>query len=177
MNGTYEITDRATGGKMAFERIRPDQLEAARAIYNRNVRETTHTFSVKELDADEMRALLFFGKDRWFTYAVTDGDETVGYATVSPFKAREAYDISGEITVYLREDHTHRGIGPAAVGIMEKEAAARGIHSLVAVICAENIASVAMFEAMGYQKCAHFKEIGVKFGRMLDVVDYQKTLK
>lgn len=33
-----------------------------------------------------------------------------------------------------------------------------------------------MFERLGYEKSAHFKEIGNKFGRWLDIASYQKIL-
>ena len=44
------------------------------------------------------------------------------------------------------------------------------------IITAENESSVKLFERMGYEKCGHFKQVGEKFGRILDVVAYQKLL-
>lgn len=32
------------------------------------------------------------------------------------------------------------------------------------------------FEKLGYEKCAHYKGIAVKFGRKMDLVDYQKAI-
>jgi L-amino acid N-acyltransferase YncA len=29
---------------------------------------------------------------------------------------------------------------------------------------------------MGYEKCAHYKHVGEKFGRFVDVIDYEKIL-
>jgi L-amino acid N-acyltransferase YncA len=43
------------------------------------------------------------------------------------------------------------------------------------VISGENNASIGLFSRMGYNKCAHLKEVGLKFGRKLDIVYYQKT--
>jgi phosphinothricin acetyltransferase len=51
-----------------------------------------------------------------------------------------------------------------------------GIHVLVGTLTAENAASVRLFEKAGYVKCAHLKNIGEKFGRILDVVIYQKEI-
>jgi L-amino acid N-acyltransferase YncA len=172
----FEIKDKKTGGVVIMEPMRREHLAAVRGIYNHYIRTTTHTFNVRELTDEEMAEIVFFKSDRWMTHIILDGTAVIGYVIVSPFKTREAYDISGEITVYLHPEHTGRGIGPEAVRIAEREAAGRGFHSLVAIICAENTPSVNMFKALGYEQCAHFREIGVKFGRMLDVVDYQRIL-
>ncbi len=48
---------------------------------------------------------------------------------------------------------------------------------LVATICGENAASIGVFAKNGYEKCAHYKEVGQKFGQLLDVVAYQKILR
>lgn len=172
----FEIEDRKTGGKLTMEAMRREHLVQVKDIYNYYIRMTTHTFNIKEMNGSEMAKIVFFDASHWFTYVILEGEIVIGYVIVSPFKTREAYDISGEITVYMRQGHIGRGLGPAAVTIAELEASRRGLHSLVALICAENIPSINMFKSLGYAQCAHFKEIGVKFGRMLDVVDYQKIL-
>ncbi|GKS13508.1 hypothetical protein YDYSY3_45080 [Paenibacillus chitinolyticus] len=50
----------------------------------------------------------------------------------------------------------------------------RTYDALVATIRTENERSIRLFERLGYQKCAHFKEIGRKFDRCLDIASYQK---
>jgi phosphinothricin acetyltransferase len=47
---------------------------------------------------------------------------------------------------------------------------------LVGVITAENKQSVSLFEKCGFEKCAHYRKVGEKFNRLLDVVAYQKIL-
>jgi len=48
---------------------------------------------------------------------------------------------------------------------------------LIAGICAENQASISLFEKFGYKKCGLFKEVGYKFDRYLDTIYYQKRLE
>jgi phosphinothricin acetyltransferase len=69
-----------------------------------------------------------------------------------------------------------RGLGGRGAQFIEDVAKSNGIHVLVATICGENEASIRLFERNGYEKCAHFREVGKKFGRWLDVVAYQKIL-
>ena len=47
----------------------------------------------------------------------------------------------------------------------------------MASIFGENVASIRLFEKLGYKKYAHYREVGEKFGRFLDIVDYQKILE
>ena len=91
-------------------------------------------------------------------------------------KPREAYDNTAEVTVYLRNGLERRGIGTFAVKRIEEIAVQMGFHTLLAVICAENIGSAGLFTSLGYEKCALYREVGIKFGRLLDVVCFEKII-
>ena len=47
---------------------------------------------------------------------------------------------------------------------------------LMGIISGDNAGSIKLFEKAGYEKCGHFRQIGEKFGRILDVVAYQKFI-
>lgn len=51
-----------------------------------------------------------------------------------------------------------------------------GFGSLIACITYGNEASCRMHERLGFRRVSHFKAVGCKFGRTLDVVDYQLLL-
>ena len=99
-----------------------------------------------------------------------------GYCYLSPYKKRQAYDRTAEITVYLKKEFTGRGIGRLALQRLEKEARPTFIKVLMGIITADNIQSIQLFIREGYEKCAHFKEVGEKFGKILDVVAFQKFI-
>jgi L-amino acid N-acyltransferase YncA len=61
--------------------------------------------------------------------------------------------------------------------ILETIAKNNDISILIGIIAGENNSSIGLFEKSGYEKCAHFKEVGEKFNKVLDVVAYQKILK
>ncbi|WP_394325579.1 GNAT family N-acetyltransferase [Methanosarcina barkeri] len=52
----------------------------------------------------------------------------------------------------------------------------QNIHVLIATICGENSKSINLFVRNGFSKCAHYKEVGEKFGQLLDVMAYQKII-
>ena len=59
---------------------------------------------------------------------------------------------------------------------IEKEAKQRGLKNLLGIITGENQASIDLFSKVGYNNCATFKNVGEKFGRILDVVAYKKEI-
>lgn len=99
-----------------------------------------------------------------------------GYVLVTPFKSRCAYRDTAEVTVYLAPEHVGRGLGRAALAHVDAHARDAGLHALLAVVCAENDASLAAFERAGYERCALLREVGTKFGRLLDVVYLEKVI-
>lgn len=151
-------------------------LDQAAAIYNYYVENTTVTFHMERIDANDMREMLFQGDPLYVSFAILDGETLCGYAYMAPYKKREAYRISSEVTIYLKPEYAGKGIGSKVLAYLDKHAVQNGIHSFLAVICAENDTSVKLFGKNGYEKCAHLKEVGMKFGRMLDVVILQKLL-
>lgn len=146
-------------------------------IYNYYVLNTTVTFHAKKLDMEGMRSILFNEDPRFPSYAILNGNELCGYCILACYKKREAYDSTAEVTIYLKNGMERRGIGTFALKQMEGIAVQKGFHTLLAVICAENSGSIGLFTRLGYEKCAHYKEVGLKFGRLLDVVCFQKILK
>lgn len=159
-----------------FEIMRDEFLEQAADIYNYYVEATTVTFHTEKLGSEEMKAILYQDDPIYISYAILDDGKLCGYAYMAPYKKRQAYRISSEVTIYLKPEYAGKGIGGQALVLLEKKALECGIHSFLAVICAENRASIRLFEKNGYQLCANFKEVGMKFGRMLDVVVMQKIL-
>ena len=49
----------------------------------------------------------------------------------------------------------------------------RNTRTVISVITAENQASIRLHEKMGFSFCGTMHEVGEKFGRMLDIVNYE----
>lgn len=162
---------------LKFCPITDDYLENAADIYNYYVHNTTVTFHTEELSGEEMKSVLCQDDPLYLSLGIFDGEVLCGYVYMAPYKKRQAYRISSEVTIYLRPDYSGKGIGAASLSLLEEQAKKKGIHSFLAVICAENEASIKLFTKYGYIKCAHLREVGVKFDRMLDVVIFQKILE
>ena len=162
--------------KIKFEEVRNEHLPKLLDIYNYYVVNSTATFHTHLLSIKEMKELVMFDSERYRTFVIIVGDEVCGYVILTVHSKREAYRQTADVTVYLKHDYTGRGIGSSAIKYIEDFARLKGFHVLIAGICGENSNSIALFESNGYDKCAHYKEVGFKFGRLLDVVYYQKII-
>ena len=59
---------------------------------------------------------------------------------------------------------------------LEQQAKEGGLKNLIGIISGDNEESMALFEKSGYFKCAHYRNVGEKFNKILDVVAFQKEI-
>lgn len=156
--------------------IEEAHLEQVTAIYNYYVENTTVSFHTEPLTLDEVRDSVIHPNPRFKSFVIEQGSEIAGYVLITQHKKKQAYDVSGEVTIYLKPDCVGQGLGGKALHFIEEVARAEKFHTLVATVCLDNERSKSVFERNGFQQCAHYKEIGYKFGRRLDILTFQKTL-
>jgi len=159
--------------------IRPVDLNDAAAlcdIYNYYVDNTIVTFEEEKVSEEEMvkRIQKVTQQLSWFVYE-KEGD-IVGYSYATEWKARSAYRYSTETTVYLKNGYEGNGVGTALYRHLIEDLIKKDIHSFVGGISLPNDASVALHEKMGFQKIAHFREVGQKFNKWIDVGYWQLVL-
>jgi len=152
--------------------IRPVSLiDAAQVaeIYNYYVQNTHHTFETEPLSGEEMeQRIIKVTKDYPFLIAEDDG-EIFGYAYATQFKLRQAYAFSAEVSIYVRNAAKQKGIGTQLYMQLFDELAETDIHAIVAGISLPNEPSIKFHEKLGFSKVAHFREVGYKLGRWIDV--------
>jgi L-amino acid N-acyltransferase YncA len=158
--------------------IRPlddPHADAARAIYNHWVEHSTATFAEEPVDAATFAAESRFpDSPRHGSWVLVEGDadadQVAGYVLLAPYKSRCAYRETAEVSVYLHPDRLRAGLGTRALAFAVDTASDRGLHTLLATICAENTGSRALFARHGFGEVGRLPEVGLKFGRRLDVV-------
>jgi len=159
-----------------FKPITKNNIFAALEIYNWYVMNSTATFNLKEIKEEEFERMISLGHSKYQSFVILSDDEICGFCYIGQFRKKEAYDKSVEVTLYLNQGFTGKGIGKKAITFIENIAQQNDIKNLVAVITEGNLASITLFEKMGYFKVGHLKNIGEKFGKSLDVVSYQKEI-
>ena len=159
--------------------IRPLRAEedaaAVAALYKPYVEETTVSFETSAPGEAEMRERLLHLPFPGFAYE--EGGELLGYCYAHPWKERPAYCHTLETTLYLAPQAQGRGIGRALMEQLIPACRAWGAHVLIACITAENERSCRFHAALGFRQASLFHAVGYKFGRRLDVVDYELVLE
>lgn len=102
-------------------------------------------------------------------YVEEQDGEILGYAYATPWRVRSAYRFSVESTVYVAASHAGKGIGKRLYQTLIADLRQRGIHVVLGGIAQPNVASVALHESLGFEKVAHFKDVGRKFEQWVDV--------
>ncbi len=148
-----------------------------KSVYDYYIINTTATFHTELISIEELKSVIPVAHPRYKSFMITFDGEVCGYCYLSQYKKRQAYDRTAEVSIYLKPDYSGKGIGRKVLEMIEQIAIEGSIVVLIGIISEENKMSIALFEKCGYEKCAHFREVGEKFGRLLDVVAYQKMLK
>jgi phosphinothricin acetyltransferase len=146
------------------------------SIYNYYVKNSTATFHSIPLTPEELGEFIYISHPKYPSFMIMEKNEPAGYCFLTQYKKRQAYDRSAELSIYLKPGFTGIGIGSTALYHLEAAAKASGIRVLVGTICGENSASIRLMEKAGFSRCACLKNIGEKFGKVMDVVMYQKEI-
>lgn len=144
----------------------PDILE----IYNHVILNTTAVYSY-EPHTLAMRKAWYDDKvhDGYPIFVAEDGGRVAGLSTYGPFRAWPAYKYTVENSVYVAADQRSKGIARLLMTPLIEAAAAQGYHAIIASIDATNEASLRLHRSFGFEEVAHFREVGYKFGRWLDL--------
>jgi len=155
-------------------------LPDIREIYNHYIANSTVTFDEEPQSLKELRAKFRHNGKLGYPWivAVSPSGQILGYANVSPWKAKAAYRYTVENSIYLRAAATGKGLGTALLSELLVRSKAAGIKEIIAVIADKGAdASIAMHKAFGFKEIGHMGKVGFKFGRWLGTVLMQKSLK
>ena len=149
-------------------------LRAITEIYNEAILTTSATFDTQPKTDEEQRA--------WFTshgskcpivVAELEG-VVVGWASLSEWSDRCAYSDTAEISMYVKQEFRGRGIGRKLLEAMVQEGDKVGLHTILARINTGNDVSVHLHQSVGFEQVGIMREVGRKFGKLLDICLMQK---
>jgi L-amino acid N-acyltransferase YncA len=153
-------------------------IPAITRIYAHAVEHGTASFELAPPNETEMARRMAELLDNGYPYLATEADgELAGYAYAGPYRARPAYRLTVENSVYVAPHSHRRGIGRALLKALIKDSDARGFRQMIAVIGdSEQTASIALHAAAGFYVVGTLPHVGFKFGRWLDSVLMQRPL-
>lgn len=162
---------------MTIQDASPADAPAIAAIYNDAVVNTTAIWNEHQVDAANRRAWLTERQGQGYPVLVAvDAGDVVGYASFGDWRAWDGYRNTVEHSVYVRADQRGAGIGKALMLALIDRARTIGKHVMVAGIEAGNIGSIRLHERLGFTQVGLLPQVGMKFGRWLDLAFLQLTL-
>lgn len=160
-------------------RIATEQdLPAILDIYNEVILNTTAVYDYLPHTL-EMRKEWYAvkQKDNYPVFVAEEGSRLVGFSSFGPFRAWAAYKYTVENSIYIASSERGKGIGRLLLAPLIDAARERGLHAIVAGIDASNEASIKLHKAFGFEQVGHFKEVGYKFDKWLDLAFLELVLE
>lgn len=156
---------------------RASDLPAILAIYNGVIRDTLAIWKDEPVDLAEREA--WFAARRRAGHPVLVADvagEIAGYAAAGDFRGGSGFRLVCENSVHVAPAFVRRGVARALMLRLMEEAARSGRTHMVAAIGLPNDASIALHEALGFERVGLMPGIGVKRGERLDLLLMQRSL-
>ena len=176
MDETSNRTDGGVGGDRMGAKgggvlVRPATAADAAAmaeIYNHAVIHSTATFDLEPQTDTARRAWLADEATRLALVAEAAG-HMLGWASLARWSSRGAYNRTVEASVYVAPEARRSGVGRTLGEALIMGARELGLHALIAQICTENAGGLGLALALGYRPVGTLRDVGMKFGRPLDV--------
>lgn len=152
--------------------IRPatsDDLGEITEIYNDAIEKTTATFDTEPKTLEQ--------QESWFAshgaghpiLVAEEGVLIAAWASLSQWSDRCAYSETAEISLYVKEEKRRKGIGKQLMAAIIQAGKEAGLHTIIARITGSNKVSADLCKSFGFQYIGTMREVGKKFGNLLDV--------
>lgn len=164
---------------LTFRTATHDDAATLVGIYNHYVTTSTVTFDLDPWTELDMEHKIESVSALSMPFIVVEiGGDVVGYAYLSTWREKCAYETTMENTLYLRDDSRGLGIGGALLDELLRRGATAGVREVIAVIAASADAapSIRLHEKSGFRIVGEMPNVGRKFDEWLGVVMMQKSL-
>lgn len=158
--------------------------ESLLSIYAPYVKNTAISFEYEPPTFEEFQnRIITYGTMYPYLVAI-DGEKIVGYCYASPFRTREAYKYSAEVSLYVAMDERGRGIGTMLYKELERLLALQNVRNIYAcVTCSNRVfdehltdASLRFHSRYGFHKIGIHENCGYKFGKWYGITWFEKIL-
>lgn len=160
---------------ITIRRAKIEDLPALTDIYNYEVLNGTATFDITPKTVEER--LPWFNEHSGdvcpLFVAVNENQTVAGYVSLSPYRSKDAYKTTAELSVYVDKEFRQQGIGCKMMDFIIDYARKQGsLHNIISVISGENAASKKMHDKFGFVLCGIIPDVAQKFDRYLSIANY-----
>ena len=154
--------------------IAKDDVFACLSIYNYEVEYGVATLDLEPRTLEEWHEWYNAHSDEHHPIIVGNiNDVVVGYASLSPYRLKDAFKSTVELSIYIHKDYRGQGVATQLMEhILEMAKADTMIHNVVSVITAGNEESTKLHNRFGFTYCGLTPEVGFKHGKYQDTETY-----
>jgi len=157
-----------------IRRARINDIAACLDIYNYEVVNGVATLDLEARTLPEWHEWYEAHSDEHHPIIVgTVNGVVAGYASLSPYRPKEAYKSTVELSIYIHQDYRGKGIATQLMDyILEIAKNDPLLHNVVSVITAGNEGSTKLHERFGFTYCGLTPQVGFKHGKYQDTETY-----
>lgn len=143
-------------------------------IYNYEVEHGVATLDLEPRTLEEWHEWYNAHSDEHHLIIVgTIDDVVVGYASLSPYRTKDAFKSTVELSIYIHQGHRGKGVASKLMAhILEHAKENDTLHTVVSVITAGNEGSTKLHSRFGFTYCGLTPEVGFKHGKYQDTETY-----
>ncbi|MDC7221752.1 MAG: GNAT family N-acetyltransferase [Spirochaetales bacterium] len=162
---------------LLIRRAEEKDIPAITSIYNDAVLKTAATFHIEPVSSEERYEwFLLHDNSRRPVIVAQSEDTLVGWASLSQWNPKPAYDGSAELSVYVARNARGGGVGKALMEDLIRRAEQAELHTIISLITEGNEVSMKLHAQLGFEQTGIIREAGFKFDQYLDVSIWQKIL-
>ena len=153
-------------------KIRPAELKdlpAITDIYNEAILHTTASFDTQTKTVDDQKPWFDKHGDKYPIVVAVESEKVIGWASMSQWSDRCAYAATAEASLYIKEGYRGEGVGRQLSIAILQAAREAGLHTAIVRIAGDNAVSIKLAKSLGFKHIGVMREVGNKFGKLLDV--------
>ena len=160
--------------ELVIQSITKNDISACLAIYNYEVINGVATLDLEPRTLEEWHEWYNAHSDEHHPIIVgTIDDVVVGYASLSPYRLKDAFKSTVELSIYIHQDYRGQGVATQLMErILEMAKEDTMLHNVVSVITAGNEESTKLHNRFGFTYCGLTPEVGFKHGKYQDTETY-----
>ena len=160
--------------ELVIQSITKNNISACLAIYNYEVIHGVATLDLEPRTLEEWHEWYNAHSDEHHPIIVgTIDDVVVGYASLSPYRLKDAFKSTVELSIYIHQDYRGQGVATRLMErILEMAKEDTMLHNVVSVITAGNEKSAKLHNRFGFTYCGLTPEVGFKHGKYQDTETY-----
>jgi phosphinothricin acetyltransferase len=167
--------------RASVRRATTDDLRAIHDIYESYVLHSTATYE-ETPPTWEQRLVWWSHHTHRYPVLVITSDDTLnaavlGWASLSPFHERSAFQPTVENSIYIHPEHRGQGLGTRLLRQLILTAKSLDYTNIVALISSDQVASLRLHSAQGFVHAGQLSHVAKKFDQPLSLDFWQLRLR